>query len=84
MGQGRIYIVLIFLEYELATDSIPIALIFLGLACHIWTILKTDQRPSGLLLLLLTDSISIIREFVLSELLLNVLREQLLYRTDLI
>ena len=84
MGQGHIYIVLIFLEYELATDSIPIALIFLGLACHIWTILKTDQRPSSLLLLLLTDSISIIGEFVLSKLLLNVLREQLLYRTDLV
>ena len=84
MGQGHIYIVLIFLENELATDSISIALRFLGLTCHIWTILKTDQRPSGLLLLLVTDSISVIREFVLSELLLNVVREQLLYRTDLV
>ena len=84
MGQGHIYIVLIFLENELATDSISITLRFLGLTCHIWTILKTDQRPSGLLLLLVTDSISVIREFVLSELLLNVVREQLLYRTDLV
>ena len=84
MGQGHIYIVLIFLENELATDSISITLRFLGLTCHICAILKTYQRPSGLLLLLVTDSISVIREFVLSELLLNVVREQLLYRTDLV
>ena len=69
MGQGRIYIVLIFLEDKLATDSISIIRDFLRQVKSVLGSLEIVQWNPGFLLLW-ANSISIICEFILFELLL--------------
>ena len=83
MGQSHIYIVLIFLESKLATDSITISGDFL---MHVKSVLGSLEiiqwNPS--FLLLCANSVSIVCEFVLFELLFNVHRKKLLYRAYLV
>ena len=83
MGQGRIYIVLIFLEDKLATDSITIRRDFYGLIKSVLGSLEIIQWNSCFLLLC-ADSVSTVCEFALLKLLLYVLRKKLLDGANLV